>query len=86
MTASAIVDIKHTFIGGEGKPVRCQEIADQQRHGAEIGADAVHARITQVPLFGDNVATRVGEIDAAVRLDDDVIRPIEAVLSIGAQF
>jgi hypothetical protein len=38
VTASAIVDIKHAFIGGEGEPVGCQEIGDQQRHGAEIGA------------------------------------------------
>src|SRR6202011_653252 len=49
-----------------------------QAYRAEIGSDAIHAGKGQVPLLGGGgTAPRVGEVDAAVGLDHDVVGPVE---------
>ena len=43
MPAARIVDVEHAFVGREGETVGHDEVADQQRHGAEIGRHAIDA-------------------------------------------
>src|SRR4249920_1639696 len=79
MAAPAIVDVEHAFVRRECKPVRENEIVDQKAQGAKIGREAVHARKRQVPLLRRcRAAPGLGEIDGAVGLDYDIVRPIEA--------
>ena len=78
VAAARIVDVEHLLVRREGEAVGHDKVADQQRHRAEIGRDAIHAGEGQVPLLGRGGAgPRVGEVDAAVGLDHDVIGPVE---------
>src|SRR5260370_15432530 len=78
MSAARIIDVEPRFIGGKGEPVGQDKVAHQQAYRAEIGGDAIHAGKGQVPLLGGGgTAPRVGEVDAAVGLDHDVVRPVE---------
>jgi hypothetical protein len=78
VAAPRIVDVEQAFIGGEREPVGGDERVGDERHGAEIGRDAVHAGKLQVPLLGDDVVVRIGEKDRAVGLDHDIVGAIEA--------
>jgi hypothetical protein len=54
------------------------DFADEQGHRAEVRRNAVYAGETQVPLLGRGEAGPwVGEVDAAVGFDYDVIRPVQ---------
>ncbi len=77
MAAARVVDIEQPLVGRERDPVRLDECLGQEALGAEIGSDAVDAGILQIPLLGHDAGTRIGEIDRAIRLDHDVVRPIE---------
>ncbi len=78
VAAPRIVDVEHAFVRRERKTVGRDERVGDERHGAEIGRDAVHAGKLQVPLLGDDVVVRIGEEDRAVGLDHDVVGAIEA--------
>src|SRR6202030_3943773 len=78
MSAARIIDVEHRFIGRKGEAVGQDKVADQQAYRAEIGGDTVHAGKGQVPLLGGGgTAPRIGEVDAAVGLDHDVVGPVE---------
>jgi hypothetical protein len=52
---------------------------EQQRQGAEIGAESVDAGVGEVPLLAsERTAPWVGEVDRTVGSHDDVVRPVEA--------
>src|SRR5580693_5300717 len=79
MTAPRVVDVEHRLIRREGQAVGQYKIVDQEAHTAEVGGDAVDAGKGQVPLLRRGwVRPRIGEIDAAVGLDDNVIGTVES--------
>src|SRR5271169_732915 len=62
----------------KGQTVRDHKVADEQGHRTQIGCQAVYPGEGQVPLLGSSrVSPRVGEVDAAVGFDHDVIGPVE---------
>src|SRR5262249_3610478 len=71
-------DVEHALIRGEREPIRPDKIVAQEGYGAEIGRDAVDAGKGQIPLLRNEVTVRIGEVNAAVGLDHDVVRPVEA--------
>src|ERR1700738_1371015 len=78
MSAARIIDVEHRFIGRKGEAVGQDKVADQEAYRAEIGSDTIDAGKGQVPLLGGGgTAPRVGEVDAAVGLDHDVVGPVE---------
>src|SRR6266446_1545418 len=63
VSAARIIDVEHRFIGRKSEAVRHDKVADQQAHGAEIRADAIHTGKGQVPLLGGGgTSPRVGEV------------------------
>jgi len=79
MAAAEIIDIDHTFIGREGEPVGKDHIVEEERDRAEIRRDTINAGVGEVPLLrGERARPRIGKINRAVRLDDDIVWPVEA--------
>ena len=78
VAAARVVDVKDALVGREGKPVRQYEIVDQQAQRAEIGRHPIDAGEGQIPLLrGGGAGPWIGEIDAAVGFDDDIVRPVQ---------
>ena len=74
-----VVDVEDAFVGREGEAVGQDEIVGEEAQRAEVGGHPVDPGILQVPLLGRGRAgPRVGEIDAAVGADDNVVRPVES--------
>src|SRR2546422_9856 len=78
VSAPSVVDVEHRFIRREGEAVGQHEVGNEQAHRAQIGRDAVHSGKGQIPLLGSQGAgPRVGEVDAAVGFDHDVVGTVE---------
>ena len=80
VAAPRVIDIEDFFFRREGEPVGQDKIVDQQAQRPEIGGDAIDPGKGEVPLVGrGRPRPRVGEIDAAVGFDDDVVGSVERV-------
>ena len=51
MASAEIIDVEHTFIRRECKPIGENHIIKQKRQGAQIRADSVDAGVGEVPLL-----------------------------------
>ena len=65
--------------GENARPLGPTISSMRRRHGAEIGRDTIDASRGHVPLIGRERPARVGEVDRAVGLDDDVVRTQQAL-------
>src|SRR6516165_968184 len=78
MAAPRVVDVEHALVGRKGEPVGHDEIIDQQGQLAEVRGHPVDPGKCQIPLLRRGwMGPRIGEVDAAVRFDDDIVGAIE---------
>ena len=78
MLAARVVDVEHALVRREREPIGQHEVVDEQGIRAEIGGEAVDTGEGEVPLLGrEGAGPRIGEVDAAVRLDHHVVGTIE---------
>jgi len=78
----SVIDVQKRFVRGEAKAVRFLKVIDQQRQLRGLGVQAVHALKTQLLTTLDakycrSARVRVGEINATVTFNNDVIRTVE---------
>ena len=78
MAAGRVVDVEDLLIGREGKAVRPLEVVDQQVQPAlrVDPEDAVERQLLPLDAAAQAVR-RVGEVDRAVRADDDVVGAVQ---------
>src|SRR6185503_981009 len=79
MAAPRVIDVEDALVRREGEPVRADHVVDHKRHRAEIGRHAINARDGDVPLIRRERTARIGEVDRAVGLHDDVVRTEQAL-------
>ena len=77
VASTAVVDVQDALVGGKGQAVGDDEIPDQQGDGPQVRRDPVNTGVVQ--LHPGSGRSGVGEIDAAVGLNHDVVGPVQAL-------
>src|SRR5437762_1387095 len=76
---AAAVRVENFFVGRQGEAVRVGDVVDDPAHASALDhVDALEVQaLARVLLAKAQAAVGVGEVDRAVFLDDDVVRPVE---------